>query len=307
MNYKIIYHIMPWEIDYVLLSFTQLKKSKYHLSDKDNVTVETVLNLSSYAIDWDNSKLPKEFFIEKYNQISILLEGYTHIKHIYEGDQLYGHLDLQRSCISPEIDFYLSICPDIYFSEHALSYLIEASKQIDNKYFTITTQISKVGDADWDEITNSKYVNIPYSDYLEVDIFDVIHNNRYNEEEKSLHPTKKSKWAGWFDLYNKALYEELCPFQEDWKGYGPWDLYSLILTNHLKSQGVDFQQYLIQGETIWMYPSGPLVKNGLNGFSQYYKDFIQLNSIPNQRQEFESKLNEYLQRTINQLKTLKIL
>ena len=307
MNYKIIYHIMPWEIDYALLSFTQLKKFIYHLTEEDNVTVETVLNLSSYAIDWDNSKLPKEFFIEKYNQISTLLEGYTHIKHIYEGDQLYGHLDLQRSCISPEIDFYLSICPDIYFSEHALSYLIEASKQIDNKYFTITTQISKVGDADWDEITNSKYVNIPYSDYLEVDIFDVIHNNRYNEEEKSLHPTKKSKWAGWFDLYNKALYEELCPFQEDWKGYGPWDLYSLILTNHLKSQGVDFQQYLIQGETIWMYPSGPLAKNGLNGFAQYYKDFLQLNPIPNQRQEFESKLNEYLQRTINQLKTLKIL
>ena len=298
---------MPWEIDYALLSFTQLKKSKYHLSEEDNVTIETVLNLSSYTINWGESKLPKEFFIEKYNQISILLEGYTHIKHIYEGDQLYGHLDLQRSCISPEIDFYLSICPDIYFSEHALSYLIEASKQIDNKYFTITTQISKVGDADWDEITNSKYVNIPYSDYLEVDIFDVMHNNRYNEEEKSLHPTKKSKWAGWFDLYNKALYEELCPFQEDWKGYGPWDLYSLILTNHLKSQGVDFQQYLIQGETIWMYPSGPLAKNGLNGFAQYYKDFLQLNPIPNQRQEFESKLNEYLQRTINQLKTLKIL
>jgi hypothetical protein len=157
------------------------------------------------------------------------------------------------------------------------------------------------------KLQTPKYVNIPYSDYLEVDIFDVIHNNRYNEEEKSLHPTKKSKWAGWFDLYNKALYEELCPFQEDWKGYGPWDLYSLILTNHLKSQGVDFQQYLIQGETIWMYPSGPLAKNGLNGFAQYYKDFLQLNPIPNQRQEFESKLNEYLQRTINQLKTLKIL
>jgi hypothetical protein len=298
---------MPWEIDYALLSFTQLKKSKYHLSEEDNVMIETVLNLSSYTINWGESKLPKEFFIEKYNQISTLLEGYTHIKHVYEGDQLYGHLDLQRECISPKIDFYLSICPDIYFSEHALSYLIEASKQIDNKYFTITTQISKVGDADWDEITNSKYVNIPYSDYLEVDIFDVMHNNRYNEEEKSLHPTKKSKWAGWFDLYNKALYEELCPFQEDWKGYGPWDLYSLILTNHLKSQGVDFQQYLIQGETIWMYPSGPLAKNGLNGFAQYYKDFLQLNPIPNQRQEFESKLNEYLQRTINQLKTLKIL
>jgi len=307
MNYKITYHIMPWEIDYVLLSFTQLKKSKYHLSDEDNVTVETVLNLSSYAIDWNQSKLPKEFFIEKYHQLSILLEDYTHIKHIYEGDQLYGHLDFQRECISPETDFYISICPDMYFSEHALSYLIEASKQVTNKYFIITPQISKVGDADWDEITNPKYVNIPYSDYLEVDIFDVIYNNRYNEEEKSLYPTKKSKWAGWFDLFNKAFYEELCPFHEDWKGYGPWDLYSLIITNYVKQQGVDFQQYLLQGETIWMYPSGPLTKNNLNGFAQYYKDFLHLNNIPSQRQEFESKLNEYLQRTIDQLKEKNIL
>ncbi len=307
MNYKITYHIMPWEIDYVLLSFTQLKKSKYHLSDEDNVTVETVLNLSSYVIDWNQSKLPKEFFIEKYNQLSILLEDYIHIKHIYEGDQLYGHLDFQRECISPETDFYLSICPDMYFSEHVLSYLIEASKQINNKYFVITPQISKVGDADWDEITNLKYVNIPYSDYLEVDTFDVIYNNRYNEEEKSLYPTKKSKWAGWFDLYNKSFYEELCPFYDDWKGYGPWDLYSLILTNYLKPQGVDFQQYLLQGETIWMYSSGPLVKNNLNGFAQYYKNFLHLNNIPSQRQEFESNLNEYLQRTINQLKEKNII
>jgi len=307
MNYKITYHIMPWEIDYVLLSFTQLKKSKYHLSDEDNVTVETVLNLSSYAIDWNQSKLPKEFFIEKYHQLSILLEDYTHIKHIYEGDQLYGHLDFQRECISPETDFYISICPDMYFSEHALSYLIEASKQVTNKYFIITPQISKVGDADWDEITNPKYVNIPYSDYLEVDIFDVIYNNRCNEEEKALYPTKKSKWAGWFDLFNKAFYEELCPFHEDWKGYGPWDLYSLIITNYVKQQGVDFQQYLLQGETIWMYPSGPLAKNNLNGFAQYYKDFLHLNNIPSQRQEFESKLNEYLQRTIDQLKEKNIL
>jgi hypothetical protein len=53
---------------YLLLN---LKKSKYHLSDDDNVTIETVLNLSSYAIDWEESKLPKEFFIEKYNQLSI--------------------------------------------------------------------------------------------------------------------------------------------------------------------------------------------------------------------------------------------
>ena len=55
---------MPWEIDYALLSFTQLKKSKYYISDNINITIDSVLNLSSYTINWNQSKLPKEFFIE---------------------------------------------------------------------------------------------------------------------------------------------------------------------------------------------------------------------------------------------------
>jgi hypothetical protein len=72
MNIKITYHIMPWEIDYALLTFIQLKKSKYHLSKDTNIIIDSVLNLSSYTVDWGQSKLPKEFFIEKYNQISSL-------------------------------------------------------------------------------------------------------------------------------------------------------------------------------------------------------------------------------------------
>ena len=85
MNIKITYHIMPWEIDYALLTFTQLKKSKYHLSEGTNIIIDSVLNLSSYTIDWNKSKLPKEFFIEKYNQISNLLIDYTHNQKIYDG------------------------------------------------------------------------------------------------------------------------------------------------------------------------------------------------------------------------------
>ena len=47
MNIKILYHIMPWEVDYAHLTFTQLKKSKYHIPEVVNVQVETVLNLST--------------------------------------------------------------------------------------------------------------------------------------------------------------------------------------------------------------------------------------------------------------------
>jgi hypothetical protein len=308
MNIKLIIHLMPWEIDYALLTFSQLKKSKYHLPSDINVIIDSVLNLSSYTIDWNQSKLPKEFFIEKYNQLSVLLKDYTHNQKIYDGDKLYGHLDLQKECISSEIDYYVGVCPDIYFSEYALFYLIESAKQIKNKYFLITPQISKVGDADWDEITNSRYMNIPYSDYLKIDTFDIIYNSKISNENISLHPTQKPKFAGWFDLYSKSFYEELCPVQEEWNGYGPWDLYSLIILNNIKQYGVDFQQYLIQGETIWMYPSGPLVGENIDGFSKYYKDFLYLNKHKeNQRQIFESKLNEYLNKTFTQLKLKNII
>ena len=48
MTIKITYHIMPWEIDYALLTFTQLKKSSYYLNKKDKVKIDTTLNLSDY-------------------------------------------------------------------------------------------------------------------------------------------------------------------------------------------------------------------------------------------------------------------
>ena len=41
---------MPWEIDYALLTFTQLKKSSYYISKKHKITIDSVLNLSSKII-----------------------------------------------------------------------------------------------------------------------------------------------------------------------------------------------------------------------------------------------------------------
>ena len=298
---------MPWEIDYALLTFTQLKKSKYFLSKEDNITIETVLNLSSYIIDWDNSKLPKQFFIDKYNEISNLLIDYNHIKRIYDGDKIYGHLNLQKECISSEVDYYMGICPDMYFSEHLLAYMIEGAKSIKNEYFVITPQISKVGDNDWDRIVDPKYLDTPYLDYLKVDTFDIRYNNKIDNQERYLEPLHKSKFAGWFDLYSKSFYEELCPVQKEWNGYGPWDYYSMVITDYCKSKGVDVQQYVLRGETIWMYPSGPLLENNTNGFTKYYRDRLKTHNIPNQREEFERNLEMYVNKTLTTLKDKNII
>jgi hypothetical protein len=298
---------MPWDIDYALLTFTQLKKSKYHLPKDINLTVDVELNLTSYLYNWEESKLSKDYFIDKFETLLLLLKDYKVNKFIYSGNELYGHLDHQKKIISPEVDYYMIVCPDTYFSEYALTYMIEAAKQITNKYFVITPQISKVGDEDWDKIVNPKYLDIPYSDYLEADVFDIRFDNKNDGQEIELKTISKSKFAGWCDLYNKAFYEELCPVQEEWSGYGPWDFYSIIISDLAKTHKVDYQQYILLGETIWMYPSGPLLENGANGFTKYYRDRLKINDVPNQRQEFESKLPEYIKKGINQLKEKNIL
>jgi hypothetical protein len=307
MNIKLWSHIMPWDIDYALLMAVQLKKSKYYLQNDVNITIDLELNLTSYLYNWEESKIPKDYFIDKFNTLLLLLNDYKVNTFIYEGDQKYGHLDQQKNIISPETDYYIGVCPDTYFSEYTLNYMIELARQVTNKYFVITPQISKVGDEDWDKIVNPKYLDIPYSDYLKTDVFDVRFNNKNDGQEIQLEALPQSKFAGWFDLYNKAFYEELCPLQDEWSGYGPWDYYSIVISNLCKSQGVDYQQYLLRGETIWMYPSGPLLENEADGLTKYYRDRLKTNDIPNQRKTFESKFPEYINKGIQSLKSKNII
>ena len=295
---------MGWELDYALQTFTQLKKSKYYLSDKDTIEIDVCLNLSAYLVDWDKSKLNKDLLKARFKEYLKLLKDYKVNATIYEENKLYGHLDHQREIVSPEVDFYITICPDMYFSEQALALLIQSSKQIKNKYFVITPEISKLWDNTWDEITNSDWMHVNYDKWNEVDLFDIRAKMKSKETGITLDPTNKSKWAGWFDLYNKAMYEELCPIHDDWKGYGPHDWYSLIITEYVKLRGVNFQQYVMRGQTIFEYPVGPF-KDG--GYTKMYKDLLHINDVPNQREIFEANMETYIDRGLKTLQEKGIL
>ena len=305
MNIKILTHIMPWDIDYALLMFTQLKKASYALSPDDNIYIDSTLNLSNSIIDWDTSKLPKDFFIEKYKTISTLLDWSIHTPFIYEGNEIYGHLDSQRNQVSPHIDYYINICPDMYFHEHLLFYLIESAKTIKDDYFIITPQIYKMWDSTWDHLTHPKYKNIPYNEWDKGDIFDIINFTNNNSEPTSLKETYNFKWAGWFDIYSKKFVEDLMPILDEWKGYGPWDWYSMMLSDKVRKEGLPIKEYILENQIIFEYQTG-LLKT--NNFSSYYRNNITIKTDgPNQRQAFESKMNEYLQKGYQMIKDKKII
>ena len=304
MKVKISYHIMPYEIDYALVSYMQLKKTFYHLPKNVDIEIDTVMNCSNYLIDWDKTKLPKSFFIQKFNDLEILLNGYKVNSKIYEGNECYGLLDMQRDSYCGA-DYYINITPDMYFSEYLLPLMLEATKVIPNKYYVVTPEIHKMWDHTWDEITNQRYIDVPYADWNSTDVFEIRHNMKIDNAEVRLEPTQRSKWAWWLDLYNREFYEELAPVQDDWYGYGPWDWWSLMLTEYVKARGVDFQEYILRGQTIFEYPVGSLKEKG---FASYHKDYMHLTgNAPQQRKRFEANMQLYLERGIKHLQDKGIL
>ena len=72
MRLRLFLHIMPWEIDSALTLCNKLRFASYYLSEGDDVIFDLILNLSDGIIDWDKSKLDKDFFIEKFNQLEII-------------------------------------------------------------------------------------------------------------------------------------------------------------------------------------------------------------------------------------------
>lgn len=294
---------MPWEIDYALLTFSQLKKSSYHLNPEDKIYIDVGLNLSSYIINWEQSKLPKQFFIEKFNSIIESLDFAQVNTVVYQEDKLWGHLDLERSQIDNNIDYYISICPDMWFHEHLLFYLVEYAKQIKNKYFVITPEIHKLWDSTWDEITNKNFINIPFNKWDKTNIFD-IQNIANNLEEPHIDLANNFKYAGWFDLYSKSFIEELVPIPEDWQGYGPWDYYGMLVSDYAKKNNVDVEQYILRNQIIFEYHPD---KNNKNDYSNYYKDFLTLNDIPNQRDKIQNRFPYYTNEWIKNAKNKNIL
>lgn len=303
MNIKIKYHLMPWEIDYALLSFTQLKKSHSHLSSEDKIHIDIALNLSNYIINWNESKLPKEFFINKFNTLLSLLDWAIVRSTIYDGDELWGHLDLERNQIESHIDYYISICPDMWFHEHLLYYLIESAKQVKDKYFVITPEIHKLWDHTWDELVNENYQNIPYNQWNKSNIFE-IQQRASALDEPYLRKANNFKWAGWFDLYSKALIEELIPIPEEWKGYGPWDYFGMIVSDITIKNNTEVSEYILTNQIIFEYHPD---KDDKSNFADYYKNLLVLNKIENQRQVVESKFSYYIEQWIQYAKNKKII
>ena len=283
---------MPWEIDDAIPAFQKIASIKRHLPD-DVVFVDTCLNLSSYIIDWNKTQFTKSFFIEKYEYMSKILYELNHSARIYDGPDLYGHLDFQRELRQDNIDHYMSVCPDVYFHPHTLIYMINAAREIKDEYFVITPEIPQLWDSTWDMLVNPAFKHYEYSQCENRNIHEIIYLSENLSGDIFPERLPSLKWAGWCDLYNKAFYEKLVPIPDNWNGYGPWDYFGINVCTIAKSQfKINMEEYVLRNQIIFDKDIG-IYQN--KKIASPYKKYISLNEIPNQRAIFESNFSKYIQ------------
>ena len=269
---KIVCHLMPWELDHALLAFIKFRKSFEKIPKDIHVKLSCVLNVSDFLIDWNTSKLPKEFFVQKFKELKSIVDCFDVERYdvVDYTDKIYGHLDLQRDSSTDDVDGYIYFCPDRNFDDTALAYLCIAAKQVEEKYCIISTEIYKAWDSTWDVITNSKYMNVPYGNWDKECPFKLEVENESNDV--SLEKIDQFKFAGWFEYYSRDFVNVLTKIPDEWNGYGPWDYYAMLISYQVMREipKVNVSQYVLRGKI-----NEPLdTIDRPNGFSGYYRDFI---------------------------------
>jgi hypothetical protein len=289
MTTQIVIHLLPHEIDWFEWQSKQFKLGSYYISDK--VIIDVTLNLN--LVDWNQSQLPKQFFIDKFNQIKTLWD-WAEIQFIIdEENKCLGCDDKRREAIrSTTADNILYLDSDLLFRPELLNYIIESAKLIKNDYYIISPQTVRMWDNSWDIITNKQYLNTPANmeTYYANDPFEIITNNF---EDLNLIPINQFKFGGgWFNLLSTKLLK-LTDIPDSFGPYGIDDLYVMICCDIMKQKGYNVQQYVLENAVIienFKYRWNP------------YKNFLYLIDKQDKfRKQAEDNLNLEIQNFINKI------
>jgi hypothetical protein len=235
---------MPYEIDWFEWQAKQLKIGNYYIEDK--VIIDATLNLN--LVDWSKSKLPKQFFINKFLQIKELLHEYELVFNINEDGTCLGIDDKRRNSIrkyTPDNFVYLDC--DVIFKPETLALLINGAKTIDNEYYIISPQTPKLWDWTWDVLVNKLYQTEQYGFEKIIDPYSIL---TQDYGDIILSPINTFKFGGgWFNLISAKLLQ-LTDIPDSFGPYGIDDTYIMYCCDIMKQKKMNPQQYIIENLVV---------------------------------------------------------
>ena len=248
MKTQIIVHLMPYEIDWFEWQAKQLKISSHYLESDDNITMDVTLNLN--FVDWENSKIPREFFIEKFNQcIDTCFDWCNVIKDVNIDKTCMGCADKRRTSIRTykDVDAFIYLDADLIFSTLTLKLLLDSAKVVNNEYYIISPQIPKLWDDSWNVLMNSSYSDFPWDNKTFIDPYTVT---TIVYGAPTLKPIANFKLGGgWFNLISTNLLR-LIDLPDSVGSYGPDDTFLMYGAQILKQSGYDVQQLIVENLVV---------------------------------------------------------
>lgn len=273
---------LPYEIDELENTLTQLRKASYYLSGNNEWELDVSLGLSDTLVNWKNSRIPKEYFIERFVNLAKTIDWCKGNFYV-SSDDINGCVSQRRYSLNKhsDADYFIWLDTDIIFDERTLSYLessIDATKNI-TPYSIITPEIVKVWDITWDCLVNENFLdkplnyqktNDPYKDSgIKGDI-------SIESVDNSDSPQSRFKFAGgWMTCLSGELVRKI-GVPDGLGHYGYEDTFIMIVSELLQRSGtINIQQYKIKNLVV--------CENYKYRDNSFYKSFL---SVNDKRQEY---------------------
>lgn len=226
MVYRIVQYVQPWEIDDLERQINKMIPSSYFIEKDHSVIWDVSMNMD--MVDWNDSSISKQFFVDKFNYLKYLTSIY--FKEEFSIDEkIQGAADKKRDCASKKQDYSIWLDSDLFFPEMSLAYMIRVTERMDpSKYDIITPEIIKYWDNSWDCITHNKFLSEPFNhrDYFDLYSLDsVLSENNVDTSELPYGILKFG--SGWFTtISDKLIKATIIP--KELGSYGADDTYVML-------------------------------------------------------------------------------
>ena len=249
--------IMPNEIDDLERILGDLNKASKFVKG-ENYELYLALSVDDYLVNWNESKLDKQYFIDRFNSLKPLTNWVSKATFNIRED-IMGCTSLRRIAHKECIDatHFIWLDTDICFDERVLYYIEAGIDRIaetdDLKKYVISPECVKIWDTTWDCLVNEKFlnkevgyckINNPFLDSGEVGeiSLETVLNNVPNQPRMKF-------GGGWFNCLSKELLDRV-PLPESMGHYGPDDTFIMWASEKLNINGEQLYQFKLKNYIV---------------------------------------------------------
>ena len=291
---------MPYEIDELENTLNQLRRASYYLSGNNEWELDVSLGLSDTLVNWDTSRIPKEYFTDRFVNLAKSIDWCKGNFYV-SSDDINGCVSQRRYSLNKhtDADYFIWLDTDIIFDERTLSYLetsMDVAKNI-TPYSIITPEIVRVWDNTWDCIVNEQFLNKPLDyqktndPYKDSGIKGEISIESVNNVNS---PQSRFKFAGgWMTCLSAELIRKI-GVPEGLGHYGYEDTFIMMVSELLtRSNTINIQQLKIKNLVV--------CENYKYRDNSFYKSFL---SVNDKRQEYLEVSENFAETEIKNLQKI---